>query len=258
MLLSPISEERPVSIGRIEIGAGEKREDKEGVKQELSEREKQAAETLKGKVETYYGLEGEAVKIKWKMTREKWLLFLLAGVFLMLLSVPGGEKKTVKEDRPKSGEQAAGTEEHSLVSWDISSSFSSRSYEERLEKRIRELLRSVEGVGQVDVMVVLKSTGQKVLRVDRSGSSTVTKETDSAGGSREITESQSEESTVLPQSGGGSNGPVVEKELCPEISGIVVSADGGGSPEVCSEISQAMEALLGLPAHKIKVLKRVE
>ena len=66
MLLSPISEERPVSIGRIEIGAGEKREDKEGVKQELSEREKQAAETLKGKVETYYGLEGEAVKIKWK------------------------------------------------------------------------------------------------------------------------------------------------------------------------------------------------
>ena len=66
MLLSPISEERPVSIGRIEIGAGEKREDKEGVKQELSEREKQVAETLKGKVETYYGLEGEAVKIKWK------------------------------------------------------------------------------------------------------------------------------------------------------------------------------------------------
>ena len=99
----------------------------------------------------------------------------------MLLSVPGGEKKTVKEVRPKCGEQAAGTEEHSLVSWDISSSFSSRSYEERLEKRIRELLRSVEGVGQVDVMVVLKSTGQKVLRVDRSGSSTVTKETDSAG-----------------------------------------------------------------------------
>ena len=147
-----------------------------------------------------------------------------------------------------------------MVSWDISSSFSSRSYEERLEKRIRELLRSVEGVGQVDVMVVLKSTGQKVLRVDRSGSSTVTKETDSAGGSREITErSQSEESTILLSSGGGSNGEeVVEKELCPEISGIVVSADGGGSPEVCSEISQAMEALLGLPAHKIKVLKRVE
>lgn len=204
------------------------------------------------------GWKEKLLKLNGKMTREKWLLFLLAGVFLMLLSVPGGEKKTVKEDRPKSGEQAAGTE-NTVWFHGISAALFLRALMKNVwEKRIRDLLRSVEGVGQVDVMVVLKSTGQKVLRVDRSGSSTVTKETDSAGGSREITESQSEESTVLPQSGGGSNGPVVEKELCPEISGIVVSADGGGSPEVCSEISQAMEALLGLPAHKIKVLKRVE
>lgn len=66
MLLSPISEDRPVSISRIEIGIKDSKEDKEGVKPELSKREKQALETLKGKVETYYGLEGEAVKIKWK------------------------------------------------------------------------------------------------------------------------------------------------------------------------------------------------
>ncbi len=198
------------------------------------------------------------LKLNGKMTREKWLLFLLAGVFLMLLSFPGGEKKRAEEEPMESVKQAAGTQEHGLDSREICDPLSSPSYEERLEKRIRELLRSVEGVGQVDVMVVLKSTGQKVLRVDRSGSSTVTKETDASGGSREITESQSEETTVLPQSGGGTDGPVVEKELSPEISGIVISADGGGSPEVCSEISQAMEALLGLPAHKIKVLKRVK
>ena len=33
---------------------------------------------------------------------------------------------------------------------------------------------------------------------------------------------------------------------------------GGGSPKVKAEISEAMEALFGLPPHKIKVLKRVE
>lgn len=196
------------------------------------------------------------LKLNGKMTREKWLLFLLAGVFLMLLSFPGGEKRCVKEELAESGDQAVKVNERVSDSWDDCDLLSSPAYEERLEKRIRELLRSVEGVGQVDVMVVLRSTGQKVLRVDRSGSSTVTKETDSSGGSREIRESQSEETTVLPQSGGASNGPVVEKELSPEISGIIISADGGESPEVCSEITQAMEALLGLPAHKIKVLKR--
>lgn len=50
----------------------------------------------------------------------------------------------------------------------------------------------------------------------------------------------------------------MEKELRPEISGIVISAEGGGSAVVRAEVSEAMEALFGLPQHKIKVLKRVK
>lgn len=42
------------------------------------------------------------------------------------------------------------------------------------------------------------------------------------------------------------------------MAGIVISADGGGNASVRAEISEAMEALFGLPAHKIKVLKRVK
>ena len=68
-----------------------------------------------------------------------------------------------------------------------------------------------------------------------------------------------EENTVLRGQGTGSGAsPIVEKELSPEISGIIISAQGGGSPSVQSEISEAMEALFGLEPHKIKVLKRVE
>ena len=66
MLLSPISEDQPVSIGRIEIGTEDRKEEKGNVKMELSVWEKKASEMLKGKAEKYYGLEGEAVKIKWK------------------------------------------------------------------------------------------------------------------------------------------------------------------------------------------------
>ena len=43
-----------------------------------------------------------------------------------------------------------------------------------------------------------------------------------------------------------------------QVSGIIISADGGGSSVVKTEISQAMEALFDLPPHKIKVLKRVK
>lgn len=51
---------------------------------------------------------------------------------------------------------------------------------------------------------------------------------------------------------------IFEEADTQEVLGIIISADGGGSSVVKTEISEAMEALFGLPAHKIKVLKRVK
>ena len=136
---------------------------------------------------------------------------------------------------------------------------SMKDYEKELEERIAQILKSVEGVGKVDVMVVLSSSGEKVYRTDRSENTSTTKEKDASGGERDIASSQSEENTILSQqSGSTGTSPLIQKELYPEISGIVISAQGGDSPTVQAEISQAMEALFGLEPHKIKVLKRVE
>ncbi len=131
------------------------------------------------------------------------------------------------------------------------------SYEEALERRIQELLRHVDGVGQVDVMVVLKASAEKVIHRDESITSSLTEEED-GNGIRRKSESREESRDTVLSSGSGQNVPVVQKELYPEISGIIISASGGGSPSVQAEISAAMEALFGLPPHKIKVLKRVE
>ena len=131
------------------------------------------------------------------------------------------------------------------------------SYEEQLERRIQELLKHVDGVGKVDVMVVLKASAQKVIHTDGNTTYSLTEETDSSG-NRRRSESREEARDTVQSSVGGQNTPVIEKEICPEISGIIISASGGGSPSVCAEISGAMEALFGLPPHKIKVLKRVE
>ena len=132
-------------------------------------------------------------------------------------------------------------------------------YEKELEERIAQILKSVEGVGKVDVMVVLSSSGEKVYRTDRSENTSTTKEKDASGGERDIASSQSEENTILSQqSGSTGTSPLIQKELYPEISGIVISAQGGDSPTVQAEISQAMEALFGLAPNKVKVLKRAE
>lgn len=185
------------------------------------------------------------MKFSWKMNKEKLFLLLLAGVVLLILAIPTGNTKKEKAaavSRENSASPAAGVE---------------KTYEEQLELRVREILKHVDGVGKVDVMIVLKSSEEKILRVDKNSTNSVTEENDSAGGSRKVTNDELSETTILTGNGADSQ-PVVEKEIRPEIEGIIISATGGGSPTVKAEISAAMEALFNVPPHKIKVLKRVE
>lgn len=175
---------------------------------------------------------------------------------LMILSLPMGKGNDEQNPNIQS-EKTDGQKE--VQGGSAGSEISDGAYEKILEERIKSFLRNVEGVGEVDVMVVLKSSEEKVFRVDTSTSLSQTEEADAQGGTRKSQSSQVEENTLM---GGGSysqgNEPLVEKELKPEISGIIISAQGGESSQVQAEISAAMEALFGLPAHKIKVLKRVD
>jgi stage III sporulation protein AG len=51
------------------------------------------------------------------------------------------------------------------------------------------------------------------------------------------------------------NAPFVKRENMPEIEGVIVAAQGGGDGTVEADITSAIEALLGVAAHKIKVMK---
>ena len=50
--------------------------------------------------------------------------------------------------------------------------------------------------------------------------------------------------------------PYVSKELTPEVEGVVVVADGGDNAVTVQNISEAVQALFGVEAHKIKIMKR--
>lgn len=201
------------------------------------------------------------LKFKFKTGRDKWIFLLTIGLILMILAFPidstvrmfTGEKSqgTVKETAGQGQQKDPSPAAPAAVPAQAGS------YEQQLEQRVRDILKSVEGVGKVEVMIVLKSSEEKVYRIDTSLNTSLTDEIDSAGGKRKIDNRERDESTILTGSGDG-QAPILEKELKPEISGIIISCQGGGSPKVQAEISSAMEALFDLPAHKIKVLKRVE
>ena len=165
---------------------------------------------------------------------------LRAGTVEVIADVSGDDESTALED---AGEKAAAKEE-------------SGSYEEKLEQRIRELLKSVDGVGEADVMVVLKSSEERIWHVDKSSTSSVTEESgSSSGSSRVIREENQSESTVLD---GKSQSPVMEKEVKPEISGVVISADGAEHtyiknrtfPFMLGRVIDPVIAFDGLPCSK--------
>lgn len=204
----------------------------------------------------------------WK-GKDKWLFVLTIGIIFCILAFPADKftRKVVadvpvKRDAPGKNNGLGGDidsfkEDAALEEALPAAAGAKDSYEAELERRVREILKNVDGVGEVDVMIVLKSSSEKVVHVDGSASHSLTEEQDSSGGVRKI-ESQEQGQNTVMMSGGGENAPIIAKELRPEISGIIISAEGGGSLTVQAEISAAMEALFGLPAHKIKVLKRVE
>lgn len=207
---------------------------------------------------------------RWLAGKEKWCVLLACGLFFLIAaSLPKeGKEERVRENRAEDvyaedvraiwSEQSVEAEQAKQKQGDTNASTDEMArYEKALEERVREILKHVDGVGSVDVMILLHSSGERVVHVDQDKNRTSTEEKDQQGGSRTVmTEDISEEALM---SGGGSDSiPFVEKELRPEIAGIVISAEGGGSAVVKAEISEAMEALFGLPAHKIKVLKRVE
>lgn len=192
----------------------------------------------------------DLLKSGWKLNKEKLIFLFCSGLLLFIIALPTGNGE--KEEKTAGQMQEIKTQEAGTAVSDGDSE-----YEKELEDRIRAILSQVEGVGEVDVMVVLKSSEEKVFHVDKTMSSSVTEESEPDGTQRLSRQQESAESTVIGGSG-TDGGPIVEKELKPELSGIVISADGGGSTAVKAEISEAMEALFGLPAHKIKVLKRVK
>ena len=51
----------------------------------------------------------------------------------------------------------------------------------------------------------------------------------------------------------GNGGPVILQQTMAEVQGVLVVAEGGGSPAVRAQIAEALQNLLAVPAHKIVI-----
>lgn len=148
-------------------------------------------------------------------------LVVLAGVVLMLLPSGKGAQQTVS-DQPVNVSEA-----YSLA---------------ETEKRLEQLLGRIRGVGQVQVMLTLKSGSSLQLAENRSTS-------------LRDTENRQDRDVVTLNRGSGYEDVVVTEQTYPVYQGAVVVCQGAGDSSVNLAVIQAVSVLTGLGSDKITVVQ---
>ena len=125
---------------------------------------------------------------------------------------------------------------------------------DNLEKRLEDILAKIQGVGNVNVMITLSQTSELIPLYNKNEKETATEEKDDTGGTRTISETENKQEVVYKELNGQKD-IITQSVVKPKIEGAIVTAQGGDNADVKSSIIQAVEAVTGLPTHKIQVFK---
>lgn len=123
-----------------------------------------------------------------------------------------------------------------------------------LQKQLETFLSSVEGVGKVKVCLTMQTSKELVPAHNTPYTRKSEEETDE-NGKRTLTETQNDAQIILYEQADGSQSPLIIRQIEPTVRGVVVAAQGAGSQKVQNEIVELLEALFGIEAHKIKIVK---
>ena len=113
---------------------------------------------------------------------------------------------------------------------------------EETEKRMAEVLGTIDGVGRVRIMLTLRAGSTLRLAEDSSLS-------DSSG------QTKQEKQVLTVNRGSGRQEVVVTQQLYPTYQGAVVVCEGAGSSSVRLAVVNAVSVLTGLSSDRISVVK---
>ncbi len=152
---------------------------------------------------------------------------VIFGIFLIYLS----DSANVKEKN---------AENSSLTELDL--------YAAGLESKLERIVEQIDGSGDAAVMITFRSSFEKVYasdaRVQENGT-----------GSDAFTGKTTEKQMVLAGVGTSCETPVLLKELCPRVEGVVVICSGAADKNTEQKIKDAAVSLFGISELKVYVAK---
>ena len=152
---------------------------------------------------------------KW-MKKENLGVLLLVGLLLLVIALPTRQENENTITEENTQETDQGLQE--------------QDWQTKMEERLVEVLEQVQGVGKAEVFLTCEGTQEKVVEKD-------------------------ETETVYERDSRGNQTPYVSAEIYPQVTGVLVVAQGGDDPVVIQNIQEAVHVLFQVEAHKIKVMK---
>ena len=142
--------------------------------------------------------------IKSMMKKDKLIILLIIGVIFLLINFPAKTKKNTTDTK----ENTTGEIEEN-------------SYVKNMEKRLKQVLSQIEGVGENEVAITVKNNGKSIVQKTNKDDY-----------------SQDEKADETP-----------------EICGVLIVAEGADDIEINSKITKATSVLFGISINRINVLK---
>lgn len=197
---------------------------------------------------------------KWKPSMRYLFILLGVGAVLMILTDFLGTDKDkplgFATMQPNGNVPASGGEQpDSIAAGSSASNDWIKEYENSYETQLAEILETVIGVGQVQVMVNLDSTPEIVVEKNRESRTTSTQETDKERATRNQSEQSLQEQTLVLKDSKQEQ-PVVLKTLKPKVRGVLVVAKGAENVQIKAWILEAVQKVLDVPVYKISILPK--
>ena len=128
-----------------------------------------------------------------------------------------------------------------------------QSYARELEERLCDIISSIDGAGEVRVMVTLQN-GVEYIYASEDKSSVDTSESIGSGGQHSSDAKENSENKYILIETEDGEGALICTELMPTVNGIVVVCSGANDPIVAANIETAVTTALNISAKRVCII----
>ncbi|HEX9027415.1 MAG TPA: stage III sporulation protein AG [Clostridium sp.] len=182
-----------------------------------------------------------------KQLRNLIVVCIVLGFILIAMNVLLPSSKTLSNNK-----LSASTTAENVNNTLITNKTDEKSYEEMQKTDLQNILKKMNGVGDVEVMMSFENGEQKVPAYDKNTQKSTTEETDNQGGKR-VNNQNTDGSTIVMTTSDGNNEPFILTTYKPKINGVIILAEGASNSKIKYEIEQAVSKLYNLSLDKVNV-----